>query len=94
MDLPTEDIILKQRRINSIKKQIEYKKTYLKDPIVFKNHKEKQLLYKQINIYEEPKRKPKPIHMQHQKVWYDKQRDGRKNPYLRSKVGEFIISFD
>jgi hypothetical protein len=95
MELEKEDVIVKQKYENRIKRQTEYnRKKYLKDPNVLKRTKKKQLLYKQINHYESPNRQPKPIYMHHQKEWYDKQRESRKNPFLRSNHGEFILTFN
>ena len=94
MELEKEDIILKQRKINRIKRQTEYQKIYLSDPKVVKQRKKQQQLYKQINHYESPNRQPKPIYMEYQKEFYQKQRDGRKNRFLRSNEGNFILTFD
>ena len=94
MELEKEDVILKQKKINRIKRQTEYQMIYLNDPKVIKQRKKKQLLYKQINHYESPNRQPKPIYMEYQKEFYQKQRDSRKNPFLRSTNGNYILTFD
>ena len=94
MELEKEDIILKNKRDNNLKRQIEYQKKYLKDPKNKLNYKNIKLLYKKINIYESYKGNPKPKYMNYQKEWYEKQRESRKNPFLRSNDGEFILTFN
>jgi len=94
MELPKEDIILKQRKDNKKKRRAEYEKIYFKDPDVIKQRKKTQLLYRQINQRETPNRQPKPIYIEFQKEFYQKQRDSRKNPFLRSTNGNYILTFD
>tara|TARA_R110000851_G_scaffold2360_1_gene9273 strand:+ start:827 stop:1087 length:261 start_codon:yes stop_codon:yes gene_type:complete len=86
MDLPKEDILIKQKR----ERKKEYDNVYFKKPNV-KKHRQKQ---KQQNILKLKNIESKPIYVQYQKEFYDKQSDGRKNPYLRSNEGKFTLTFN
>lgn len=90
MDLPKEDILIKQKR----ERKKEYDKVYLKDPNVKKHRQKQRQHYTKINIFKLKNIESKPIYVQYQKEFYDKQSDGRKNPYLRSNEGKFTLTFN
>mgnify|MGYP003644575273 CR=1 FL=1 len=94
--LPTEDIILKQKKDMKKKNQIVYYKEFMKNISgpALAQHNRQQLEYRNVVRSKKYFHQPIPVHIKYKKEWYVTQKDNKKHPYLRSNDGEFVISFD
>ena len=87
MELPKEDVILKQRKD-------KMNKSTRGDLKKIEDQKKRCREYKHTHIYKKYFKEEKPFLILQRKKLYDKIRDERKHPFLRTNVGEFLLSFN
>ena len=94
MERPKEDVILKQRKDKMNKYNKEYYKSTRGDLKKIEDQKKRCREYKHTHIYKKYFKEEKPFLILQRKKLYDKIRDERKHPFLRTNVGEFLLSFN